>query len=259
MRFEDKTALITGGNSGIGLEVARLLVDQGCKVAITGRDADKLEKAVVELGPNCIPILVDFSKPNAVSAMIENVENHLGHLDIVFANAGGTGATPLGTTTATAFDQILQTNVTAVFLTVQAAAPLMSEGGSIILNGSITRAIGRPGSAAYAGSKAAVTAMAKVFASELIDRGIRVNTVVPGGTRTPIWTRGRDVVEGVLDAAESAMAPFIPMQRLATPTEVANAVVFLASDDSSGMTAAELVVDGGTTGAPWGARVFRKG
>jgi NAD(P)-dependent dehydrogenase (short-subunit alcohol dehydrogenase family) len=134
----------------------------------------------------------------------------------------------------------------------------MSAGGSIVLNGSVMRELGSPGSAAYSATKAGVTGMAKVFAAELAPRGIRVNTVIPGGTRTPIWTRGSRA-GATVDATEQAISPHIPMARFATPEEVAAAALFLASDDASGITAAEIVVDGGTTGAPWGAPAFRQG
>ncbi len=257
MRFENKTALITGGNSGIGFATAKMLVEQGARVAITGRDSKKLDEAVTELGPNAIAIKADLDDPAAIEQVAKTVEKQFGSLDIVFANAGIGGPSPLGSTTAAAFEAITRTNLTGVFLTVQAAVPLMRIGGSIVLNGSVMRQFGAPGSAAYAASKGGVTAMARVFAAELVGRGIRVNTVIPGGTRTSIWTRGARAGAS-LDDAEKAFAPGIPMARFAEADEVARAVVFLASDDSSGMTAAEIVVDGGATGAPYGASVFRK-
>jgi NAD(P)-dependent dehydrogenase (short-subunit alcohol dehydrogenase family) len=256
MRFSDKTALVTGGNSGIGFSTARLLLAEGAKVAITGRDRAKLDAAAAELGPGVIAIQADLDDPAAVLAMMEQAGAALGKLDILFANAGVSGATPLGGTEAAAFEAILRTNLTGVFLTVQAALPLMASGGAIVLNGSVMRQLGRPGSAAYSASKAGVTGMAKVFAAELAPRGIRVNTVIPGATRTPIWTRGARQ-GATLDEAEKASSPSIPMARLAEPEEVAQAVLFLASDAASGMTAAEIVVDGGTIGAPLGAPIFR--
>jgi len=256
MRFENKTALVTGGNSGIGFATAKLLIAEGARVAISGRDRAKLDAAVAELGPNALAIQADLSDPAAADALAGAVKEAFGSLDVLFANAGISGPTPLGGTTAEAFETIVRTNLTAVFLTVQAVAPLMGEGGAIVLNGSVMRELGTPGTAAYAATKAGVTAMASVFASELVERGIRVNTVIPGGTRTPIWTRGAR--EGAsLDATEQAFAPGIPMQRFAEVEEVARAAVFLASNDASGMTAAEIVVDGGMTGARNGAPVFR--
>lgn len=256
MSFENKTALVTGGNSGIGLAAARLLIAQGARVAITGRDQAKLDAAVAELGPNALAIRANLDDPRAIDEMMNVIGEKFGKLDVVFANAGVPGATPVGGTTAEQFEAIMRTNVTAVFLTVQAAVPLMGEGGAIVLNGSVMRELGRPGSAAYSASKAAISGLARVLAAELVTRGIRVNTVIPGATRTPIWTRGER--QGVtLDAAEAAMKPMIPMNRLADADEVAQAAVFLASDAASGMTAAEIVVDGGNTGAPMGAPMFR--
>lgn len=258
MRFTGKTALVTGGNSGIGFATAKLLIAEGARVAITGRDRAKLDAAVSELGDKVLGIQADLDDPAAIDSTFKQIHEAFGSLDIVFANAGISGPTPLGGTTAAAFEAILRTNLTAVFLTVQAALPLMSAGGSIVLNGSVMRELGAPGSAAYAATKAGVTGMAKVFASELVQRGIRVNTVIPGGTRTPIWTRGARA-GATLEQTEAAFAPSIPMARLANPEEVAAAVLFLASDDASGMTAAEIVVDGGSIGAPRGAPMFRKG
>jgi NAD(P)-dependent dehydrogenase (short-subunit alcohol dehydrogenase family) len=257
MRFNGKTALVTGGNSGIGFAAARRLIAEGARVAITGRDRAKLDDAVAELGENALAIQADLDDPAAIEAMVKQIQEAYGSLDIVFANAGISGPTPLGSTTAAAFEAILRTNLTAVFLTVQAALPLMGEGGAIVLNGSVMRELGSPGSAAYSATKAGVTGMAKVFASELVARGIRVNTVIPGGTRTPIWTRGARA-GATIDATEQALAPHIPLARFATPEEVAAAALFLASDDAAGITAAEIVVDGGSTGAPWGAPSFRK-
>jgi NAD(P)-dependent dehydrogenase (short-subunit alcohol dehydrogenase family) len=256
MRFTDKTALVTGGNSGIGFSTARLLLAEGARVAITGRDRAKLDAAAAELGAGVLAIQADLDDSAAVDSMIKQVGEAFGKLDIVFANAGVSGPTPLGGTTAAAFEAILRTNLTGVFLTVQAALPLMSAGGSIVLNGSVMRQLGSAGSAAYSASKAGVTGMAKVFATELVARGIRVNTVIPGGTRTPIWTRGARS-GATIEATEDALAPRIPMGRLSEPEEVANAVLFLASDAASGITAAEIVVDGGSIGAPYGAPIFR--
>jgi len=255
MRFTDKTALITGGNSGIGFTVAKLMIAEGGRVAITGRDRAKLDAAALELGDRALAIHADLDDPAAIDAMIEQVKQAYGTLDIVFANAGISGPTPLGGTTAAAFEAILRTNLTGVFLTVQSALPLMSAGAAIVLNGSVMRELGAVGAAAYSASKAGVTGMAKVFASELMPRGIRVNTVIPGATSTPIWTRGARA-GSTLEGTEQTFAPRIPMARLAAPEEVAQAVLFLASDAASGITAAEIVVDGGTIGAPWGAPIF---
>ena len=148
MSFANKTALITGGNGGIGFAAARILIAQGARVAITGRDQKKLDEAAAELGPNALPIRADLDDPAVIDDVMKVIADKFGKLDIVFANAGVSGATPVGSTTAQKFEAIMRTNVTAVFLTVQAAVPLMGEGGSIVLNGSVMRQLGAPGSSA---------------------------------------------------------------------------------------------------------------
>ena len=257
MELQGKTALITGGNSGIGLATARLLLAQGARVAITGRDRAKLDEAATELGGEVLALQADLNDSDDLAAVASAVGKAFGTLDILFANAGISGPTPLGSTTYEAFRNIVDTNLTSVFFTVQSVLPLLKEGSAIVLNGSVMREIGSPGSAAYSATKAGVTGMAKVFAAELAPRGIRVNTVIPGATRTPIWTRGARA-GATLDATEAALAPRIPLGRLAEAEEVAAAVVFLASPRASGITAAEIVVDGGTTGAPSGGAIFRR-
>ncbi|MFK3971350.1 SDR family NAD(P)-dependent oxidoreductase [Pseudomonas sp. NPDC087358] len=256
MELNGKTVLITGGNSGIGLATARLMLAKGARVAITGRDQAKLDGAVAELGGEVLGIQADVNDLSGIEAVVKAIRERFETLDVVFANAGISGPTPLGNTTLEAFEAIVRTNLTSVFFTVQGVLPLLREGSSVILNGSVMRELGSPGSAAYSATKGAITSMAKVFASELAPKGIRVNTVIPGATRTPIWSRGARAGSTV-DAIEKAMSPRIPMGRFAESEELAQAVTFLASDASSGMTGAEIVVDGGSTGAPWGIPLFR--
>jgi NAD(P)-dependent dehydrogenase (short-subunit alcohol dehydrogenase family) len=183
----NKTALITGGNSGIGLATARLFVAEGAKVAITGRNRDTLEAAAKELGPQALALVADVTDVAATEAAIAGAADKLGKFDVVFANAGIPGHTPAGSTSLAVFEQVLRTNVTAVFFTVQSALPYINDGASIILNGSVISRLGNPGYSAYAASKAGVRAMARVLASELSPRRIRVNVVSPGASRTPIW------------------------------------------------------------------------
>src|SRR6266699_5138493 len=187
VRLANRTAFITGGNSGIGLATARLFVAEGARVAITGRNQATLEAAARELGPNALAIVADATDIEATEKAILQAVGKFGKLDIVFANAGIAGNTPIGGTTLAAFENVIRTNITSVFFTVQAATPHLNDGASIILNGSVISVLGNPGYSAYAASKAGVRAMARVMASELSPRGIRVNVVAPGAIRTPIW------------------------------------------------------------------------
>jgi len=256
MQMTNKTVLITGGNSGIGLATARMMVKEGARVAITGRDRGKLDATARELG-SVVTIQADLDQPNSHAEVAAEVKSEFGTLDVLFANAGISGPTPLGKTAWETFDAIVRTNLAGVFFTVQAVLPLMVRGSVIVLNGSIQRHLGSPGAAAYAASKGGISSMAKVFAAELAPAGIRVNTVVPGATETPIWTRGARA-NIPIEESMHAVSKSNPMGRIAKPEEVARAVLFLASDASSAMTAAEIVVDGGTTGAPYGAPVYRR-
>jgi NAD(P)-dependent dehydrogenase (short-subunit alcohol dehydrogenase family) len=184
MRLKGKTALITGGNSGIGFATARRFVDEGASVVLTGQST--LDRAQRELGPRATAIQANVVDRVARERLFASIREKLGHLDVVFANAGIAKQGSIDDTPEELFGEVFKVNVTAAFLTVQTALPLMRDGGSIILNSSIAATAGVAGSGAYAGSKAA---MAHSFASELAPRGIRVNSVVPGIIRTPIWGR----------------------------------------------------------------------
>jgi NAD(P)-dependent dehydrogenase (short-subunit alcohol dehydrogenase family) len=256
MRLANKTAFITGGNSGIGLATARLFVAEGARVAITGRNQAALERAASELEPNALAIVADVTDIAATEAAIRQAADRFGKLDVLFANAGIPGNTPLGGTTLEAFEAVIRTNVTAVFFTVQSAVPYLNEGASIILNGSVISMLGNPGFAAYAASKAAVRAMARVMASELSPRRIRVNVVSPGAARTPIWNGAAPTAEAYA-ALDKRISRSIPLGRLGEAEEIAKTVLFLASDDASNVQAAEIFVDGGSTGAPAGAPIYR--
>jgi NAD(P)-dependent dehydrogenase (short-subunit alcohol dehydrogenase family) len=255
-RLANKTALITGGNSGIGLATARLFVAEGARVIITGRNQETLQAAAKELGPNAVAVVADATDITATEAAIRKGVDKFGKLDIVFANAGIPGNTPLGGTTLAAFEQVIRTNITAVFFTVQAAVPHMNDGGSIILNGSVISVLGNPGYSAYAASKAGVRAMARVMASELSPRGIRVNVVAPGAARTPIWN-GAAPDAAAFAALEKRISGATPLGRIAEADHIAKTVLFLGSDDSAHVQSAEIFVDGGATGSPAGAPVFR--
>jgi NAD(P)-dependent dehydrogenase (short-subunit alcohol dehydrogenase family) len=255
-RLANKTALITGGNSGIGLETARLFVAEGARVIITGRNKETLEAAAKELGPNALAVAADATDVAATEAAIKKGVEKFGKLDIVFANAGIPGGTPIGGTTVAAFENVIRTNLTAVFFTVQAAVAQMNDGGSIILNGSVISRLGNPGWSAYAATKAGVTAMARVMVSELSPRGIRVNVVAPGAVRTPIWN-GLAPTADAFAALEKRLAGTTPLGRIAEPDHIAKTVLFLASDDAAHVQGQEIFVDGGATSSPAGAPVFR--
>lgn len=261
MRLKNKTALITGGNSGIGLATAKLFIAEGARVAITGRNRATLDSALAELGAlngegRAIALQADATDVAATEQAVGEAARAFGKLDIVFANAGISGRTPVGGSTAEAFERVLRTNITGVFFTVQTAAPHLNDGGSIILTGSVMSEMGSPGSAAYAASKAAVRGMSRVLASEFAPRGIRVNVVSPGATRTPIWDSSAPTPDAKAQL-EKRLSGIIPLGRLGEAEEIAKTVLLLASDEASYINGAELFVDGGSNGAPFGGPVFR--
>jgi NAD(P)-dependent dehydrogenase (short-subunit alcohol dehydrogenase family) len=256
-KLDGKVALITGGNSGIGLAAARLFVTEGAKVVITGRNLATLNAAVEELGnESVLAVQADATDPQSSSKAVAAAIERFGQLDIVYANAGISAPTPLGSTALETFEEVLRVNVTGVFFTVQAALPYLQTGASVILTGSVLAGAGRPGGSAYAASKGAVSSMTKVLAAELSPRGIRVNNVVPGATRTPIW--GQNTPEDWAKL-EAGMSLSIPLNRLGEPEEIAKVALFLASDDSSFIQRTDISADGGAGAAPMGAPVYRQG
>lgn len=256
MRLRNKVALITGGNSGIGLATAKAFIDEGAKVVITGRNPETLAAAEKALGAGAVALRLDVTDAVATEKAFAEAAGTAGKFDIVFANAGIGGATPLGDTSPAQFDQIISTNLTAVFFTVQAALPHLNDGASVILNGSVHAVVGTPGWSAYAASKAAVRAMTRNMASELAPRGIRVNQVTPGGTKTPIWSPMAQT-EDAMSALEARLGGMSPLGRMNEADEIAKAALYLASDDASNVTGIEITVDGGMTSAPAGAKIFR--
>jgi len=259
MKLTGKKALITGGNSGIGLATARIFIAEGAEVAITGRDQKTLDEAVAELGSKARGYRADVTVAEDRKQLFSALVKDFGKLDIVFANAGVAGRTPTGSTDEAAFENIVRTNLNGVFFTVNSAAPLLNNNGSIILNGSVHNYLGQAGQAAYAATKGGLVSMARVIAAELAPRNIRVNVVAPGWTKTPIWKRGPRANASAEESAKIVgfYSSVIPLGRWGEPEELAKAVLFLASDDSSYVNAIELVVDGGATGAPFGALILR--
>lgn len=245
-----KTALITGGTSGIGLETAKLLRDNGAHVAVVGRNENDFQRVRDTIGGNVLTIKADVLSRDDLQKMAAQVKNTFGVLDIFFANAGIAYVTPLATTTEEQFDRLMDTNVKSVFLSVQAIEPIMRDGGSIILNTAWLNQVGVPGRGALSASKAAVRSFARTFSAELRNRRIRVNAVSPGLIETPILRGvGQSEHPGQTEAEFrdylASAAAQIPIGRLGQPDEIAAAVLFLASDASSYMLGSELVVDGG--------------
>lgn len=249
MMLQDKTALITGGSSGIGLASAQAMLDAGARVAITGRSRDALEAARAELirsrpGADVLIVEGDVARLEDLHHMRDTVGAGFGHLDILFANAGLAIATPLETTDEAAYARIMDVNVKGVFFTVQAALPLMREGGSIILNTSWLNQVGAPGRALLSASKAAVRSFARTMSAELLPRRIRVNAISPGSIETPLH-RQTDQSEKEFRAYAARVGAQVPMGRMGRAGEIAAGVLFLASDASAYMLGAEMVMDGG--------------
>jgi NAD(P)-dependent dehydrogenase (short-subunit alcohol dehydrogenase family) len=260
MKLAGKKALITGGNSGIvGLGTARLFISEGAEVAITGRDQEKLDEAVAELGSKAHGYRADVTVAEDRKKLFAELAKDFGKLDIVFANAGISGRTPTGATDEAIFEKVVHTNLNGAFFTVNSAAPLMNDNGSIIFNGSVHTYLGQPGVAAYAAAKGGLVSMARSIAADLAPRKIRVNVVAPGATKTPIWKRGARANATAEESAKVSdfFSSTVPLARWGEPEDVAKAVLFLASDDSSYINAVELMVDGGLTGAPFGAPILR--
>jgi NAD(P)-dependent dehydrogenase (short-subunit alcohol dehydrogenase family) len=248
--LKNKTALITGGSSGIGLATAKLMRANGARVAITGRDAASLKQAREVLGNDVLTLEADVRSREDLQRMAASVKEHFGGLDILFANAGVAYVTPLGTTTEEQFDGLMDINVKGAFFSIQAVEPIMREGGSIILNTAWLNQVGAPGRAALSASKAAVRSFARTLSAELLPRRIRVNAVSPGLIETPILRGvGQSEHPGQTEAEFKAYiqgaVDVIPIGRLGSADEIAGAVLFLASDASSYMLGSELVVDGG--------------
>jgi NAD(P)-dependent dehydrogenase (short-subunit alcohol dehydrogenase family) len=243
-KLEGKIALITGANSGIGLATAKRFVSEGAYVYITGRRESELAAAVKEIGENVTGVQGDVSDLGDLDRLFAQIRREKGRLDIVFANAGVARYAPLGEITEEFYDSIFNINVKGLLFTVQKALPLMPDGASIILNASIVASKGLPSNSVYSATKAAVRSFARTWTTDLKDRHIRVNAVSPGSTDTP-------GLNDLLASSETGqqrlkmISNSVPLGRLGAPDEIAKAVVFLASDDASYITGAELFVDGG--------------
>lgn len=243
-KLAGKVAVITGANSGIGLASAQRFAAEGARVFMTGRRAAELDAAVTTVGHGAVGIPSDISKPEDLDRVFELVRREAGHIDVLFANAGGGDFAPLGAITEEQVDRIFGTNVKGTLFTVQKALPLLKDGASVILTGSTSATTGIPAFSVYSASKAAIRALARSWILDLAPRKIRVNVLVPGATSTPGWHNlapneagNREMIRHV----ESST----PLGRLAEPSESAAAALFLASDESSFVNGSELFVDGG--------------
>lgn len=244
MKLENKVAVITGGNSGIGFAAAKEFIEQGAHVYITGRGKEQLDEAVAQLGSAATAVQGDVSKLEDLDRLIAEVKKNHGKIDVLVSNVGIAHFEPLGHITESSFDQLFSTNVKGTVFLVQKALPLMSAGGSIILTGSVNGSKGTPAMSVYGATKAAVRNLARSWALDLKGTGIRVNVLSPGATSTENVVKNLNAI-GQLDAITAGVAQQSPLGRFAEPQEVAKAVLFLASDDSAFMTGSELFVDGG--------------
>ena len=243
-RFDGKVALVTGGNSGIGLAVAKGLVDEGARVIIVGRNAETVARSAAKLGASALGLVADTSRLADLDRVVAAAGDFGGgSLDVVFANAGVGTFGLLAATTEAMWDTMFDVNVKGVYFTVQKAVPLMKPGGAIVLNASVAAGKGNVGSSVYAATKAAVRSFGRTLANELVERGLRVNVVSPGPIETPIFDRTPNVEQ--VAAIKAAMIARNPMKRFGTPEEVAATVLFLASDAASYITGVDLLVDGG--------------
>lgn len=243
-KLEGKIAVITGGNSGIGLATAKHLVDEGAFVFITGRRQKELDTAVAEIGKNVRGVQGDVQNLKDLDRLYQEVKAEKGHIDILFANAGTSGFLPLQAVTEEHFDKIFNTNVKGLVFTVQKALPLLRDGGSIILNASVAGFKGIPAFSIYSATKAAVRSFARTWTADLKERRIRVNAISPGMIPTPGFGNIGLTDEQIQQMTADAIAR-IPLARTGTTDEVAKVVSFLASSDSSYIAGVDLCVDGG--------------
>jgi NAD(P)-dependent dehydrogenase (short-subunit alcohol dehydrogenase family) len=239
-KLEGKVAVITGGSTGIGLAAAKRFAEEGAYVFITGRRQPELDAAVKEIGSKAVAVKADSSDIADLAHLFDTVKAAKGRIDVLFANAGIYEFTPFGTITEDAYDKMFDINVKGVLFTVQQAVPLMADGGSIILTGSVAGSKGFEADTVYGATKAAIRSFARTWTADLKARRIRVNVLSPG----PIQTPGFDVFAN--DEVKSFMQSIVPLGRIGTADEVAKAALFLASDDSSFVAGIELFVDGGS-------------
>uniref|UniRef100_Q01S61 Short-chain dehydrogenase/reductase SDR n=1 Tax=Solibacter usitatus (strain Ellin6076) TaxID=234267 RepID=Q01S61_SOLUE len=244
-RLAGKVAVITGGSSGLGLATAKRFIDEGAHVFITGRRQGELDAAVSQLGENATGVQGDIAKISDIEKWYAVVKQKKGAIDVLFANAGIGEFAPLGEITEEHFDKQFDVNVRGTLFSVQKALPLLRDGSSIVLNASIVSVKGNPAFSVYSATKAAIRSFARTWSVDLKSRGIRVNAISPGVVPTPGYNTSLGMTQEVVDQFVENATGTIPLGRAGTPDEIAKAVLFLASDDSSYITGIELFVDGG--------------
>jgi len=241
-RFQGKIAVVTGGNSGIGLGVAKAYAREGAQVAITGRNEKTLQAAAKEIGEGTLAIPSDAGKVADIEAAMKKIKERFGRIDAMFVNAGVAKLMPFEEITEEVFDETVNINMKGVFFTVQKAIPLMSKGSAIVLNGSINAHLGMAATSVYGATKAAVVNMAKTLSGDLLERGIRVNVISPGPITSALL---RDLPQEKIQGTREWLQNQIPLKRFGTPEEIAAAVLYLTSPESAFVLGAELIIDGG--------------
>src|SRR6202795_2757958 len=243
-RFAGKTVVVTGGNSGIGLATAKLFHEEGAQVAISGRDQKTLDEAAKAIGEGTLAVKADVSKLADIDKLYAQVTAKFGKIDALFANAGIAKFAPAGDRGEQVFSETFDINVKGLYFTLQKALPHLNDNAGIVLNASVVGTKGYAGATVYSATKAAVRSLARTFAAELVDRGIRVNVVSPGPITTPIFGK-TGLPKEALDAFAAQIKEDVPMKRFGTPDEVGHATLFLASPEASYITGVDLNVDGG--------------
>jgi NAD(P)-dependent dehydrogenase (short-subunit alcohol dehydrogenase family) len=244
-KLNGKIAVITGGSSGLGLAIAKRFAAEAASVYITGRRQAELDKAAAEIGRNAVAVQGDVQNISDIDRLVEQIRKERGRIDVLVANSGVVDPQLLTEATEANFDRTFGINVRGLFFTVNRSLPLIGKGGSIILVSSIAANKGVPGYGTYTATKAAVRGLSRTWTAELIERGIRVNTLSPGPFDTPIMDSQGDTPEA-REAVRASWASAVPMKRLGRPEELAAAALFLASDESSYVAGIDLIVDGGT-------------